>query len=139
MVRVGIRNHRLPFSRMEVSAKRLRCILWTARCTAGGGTGASAERFYRHARGRTRTIQGTHVEERRVCGRRIRQKQSEKPSLVPGRTRRSNHATFSHRAVEHWRIVSSGTLTAGHLTDQGDHWTAEVEGISLPPLTLRLT
>jgi 2-keto-4-pentenoate hydratase len=36
-------------------------------------------------------------------------------------------------------IVSSGTLTAGHLTDQGDHWTAEVEGISLPPLTLRLT
>lgn len=36
-------------------------------------------------------------------------------------------------------IVSSGTLTAGHLTDQGDLWTAEVEGLSLPPLTLRLT
>jgi 2-keto-4-pentenoate hydratase len=36
-------------------------------------------------------------------------------------------------------IVSSGTLTAGHLTDAGDSWTAEVEGIALPPLTLRIT
>jgi 2-keto-4-pentenoate hydratase len=36
-------------------------------------------------------------------------------------------------------IVSSGTLTAGHPTDRGDLWTVEVEGLSLPPLTLRLT
>jgi 2-keto-4-pentenoate hydratase len=36
-------------------------------------------------------------------------------------------------------IVSSGTLTAGHLSGQGDLWTAEVEGLPLPPLTLRLT
>jgi 2-oxo-3-hexenedioate decarboxylase len=36
-------------------------------------------------------------------------------------------------------IVSSGTLTAGHLADRGDVWTVEVEGLSLPPLTLRLT
>jgi len=36
-------------------------------------------------------------------------------------------------------IISSGTLTAGHLTAKGDLWTAEVEGISLPSLTLRLT
>jgi hypothetical protein len=35
-------------------------------------------------------------------------------------------------------IVSSGTLTAGHPTAKGDLWTAEVEGISLPSLTLRL-
>ncbi|MFY9740502.1 MAG: hypothetical protein WA252_14080 [Candidatus Sulfotelmatobacter sp.] len=35
-------------------------------------------------------------------------------------------------------IVSSGTLTAGHPTAAGDIWTAEVEGISLPSLTLRL-
>ncbi len=35
-------------------------------------------------------------------------------------------------------IISSGTLTAGHLTAKGDLWTAEVEGISLPSLTLRL-
>src|SRR5271167_4747338 len=36
-------------------------------------------------------------------------------------------------------IVSSGTLTAGHPTDRGDLWTVEVEGLSLPPLTVRLT
>ncbi|HEY6301861.1 MAG TPA: hypothetical protein VIX14_02235 [Terriglobales bacterium] len=36
-------------------------------------------------------------------------------------------------------IVSSGTLTAGHLTDGGDLWKVEVEGLLLPPLTLRLT
>jgi len=36
-------------------------------------------------------------------------------------------------------IVSSGTLTAGHFTASGDVWTAEVEGIPLPSLTLRLT
>ena len=36
-------------------------------------------------------------------------------------------------------IISSGTLTAGHATDNGDLWTAEVEGLPLPPLTLRLT
>jgi 2-keto-4-pentenoate hydratase len=35
-------------------------------------------------------------------------------------------------------IVSSRTLTAGHPTDKGDLWTVEVEGLSLPPLTLRL-
>lgn len=35
-------------------------------------------------------------------------------------------------------IVSSGTLTPGHLTNRGDVWTVEAEGISLPPLTLRI-
>ncbi len=36
-------------------------------------------------------------------------------------------------------IVSSGTLTAGHLTESGDLWKAEVEELPLPPLQLRLT
>jgi len=36
-------------------------------------------------------------------------------------------------------IISSGTLTAGHLTDKDDLWNAEVEGLPLPSLTLRLT
>jgi 2-keto-4-pentenoate hydratase len=36
-------------------------------------------------------------------------------------------------------IVSSGTLTAGHPTQQGDVWTVEVLGLSLPPLSLHLT
>ena len=35
-------------------------------------------------------------------------------------------------------VVSSGTLTAGHFAGNGDVWTVEVEGLSLPPLTLAL-
>jgi len=35
-------------------------------------------------------------------------------------------------------LVSSGTLTAGHLVQSGDRWTAELEGLALPPLTLQL-
>jgi 2-keto-4-pentenoate hydratase len=35
-------------------------------------------------------------------------------------------------------IISTGTLTAGHPTVSGDIWTAEIEGLPLPPLTLRL-
>jgi 2-dehydropantoate 2-reductase len=36
-------------------------------------------------------------------------------------------------------IVSSGTLTAGHLIVPGDTWTAELVGLPLPNLSLRLT
>jgi len=36
-------------------------------------------------------------------------------------------------------IVSSGTLTAGHPTAAGDLWTADVDRIPLPSLSLRLT
>jgi 2-dehydropantoate 2-reductase len=35
-------------------------------------------------------------------------------------------------------IISSGTLTAGHLLNKGDTWTAELQGLSLPHLRLRL-
>ena len=35
-------------------------------------------------------------------------------------------------------IISTGTLTSGHLTEAGDSWTAEVTGLAVPPLTLRL-
>src|ERR1700722_6404142 len=35
-------------------------------------------------------------------------------------------------------IISTGTLTAGHPTVSGDIWTAELEGLPLPPLTVRL-
>jgi 2-keto-4-pentenoate hydratase len=52
-------------------------------------------------------------------------------------------AAIARRSPSHplsaGEIVSSGTLTAGHLTGKGDIWTGEVEGISLPSLTLRLT
>jgi 2-keto-4-pentenoate hydratase len=46
---------------------------------------------------------------------------------------------FPSHPLSAGEIVSSGTLTAGHPTVKGDLWTAEVEGISLPSLTLRLT
>ena len=46
---------------------------------------------------------------------------------------------FPDEPLSAGEIVSSGTLTAGHPTDSGDLWTVEVEGLPLPPLTLRLT
>ncbi len=46
---------------------------------------------------------------------------------------------FPDEPLSTGEVVSSGTLTAGHLTDKGDLWTAEIEGLSLPALTLRLT
>jgi 2-keto-4-pentenoate hydratase len=46
---------------------------------------------------------------------------------------------FPAQPLSAGEIVSSGTLTAGHPTGRGDVWTVEVEGLSLPPLTLRLT
>jgi 2-keto-4-pentenoate hydratase len=46
---------------------------------------------------------------------------------------------FPTQPLSAGEIISSGTLTAGHPTDPGDHWTAEVEGLPLPSLTLRLT
>ena len=46
---------------------------------------------------------------------------------------------FPSKPLSAGEIISSGTLTAGHATDRGDLWTVEVDGLSLPPLTLRLT
>src|SRR4029077_10782487 len=45
---------------------------------------------------------------------------------------------FPSEPLRAGEIVSSGTLTAGHLTDRGDLWKVEVEGLALPPLTLCL-
>jgi 2-keto-4-pentenoate hydratase len=46
---------------------------------------------------------------------------------------------FSHEPLSEGEIISSGTLTAGHLMAKGELWKAEVGGIDLSPLTLRLT
>lgn len=46
---------------------------------------------------------------------------------------------FPGQPLSAGEIVSSGTLTAGHPADRSDLWTVEVEGLSLPPLTLLLT
>lgn len=36
-------------------------------------------------------------------------------------------------------VISTGTITAGHLATAGDRWTVDVEGLALPSLTLQLT
>jgi 2-keto-4-pentenoate hydratase len=46
---------------------------------------------------------------------------------------------FPSHPLSAGEVVSSGTLTAGHAIGKGDLWTAEVEGLYLPALTLRLT
>ena len=46
---------------------------------------------------------------------------------------------FPDEPLTKGEIVSSGTLTAGHLTQAGDRWTAELDGLALPPVTLELT
>jgi 2-keto-4-pentenoate hydratase len=46
---------------------------------------------------------------------------------------------FPTQPLSAGEIVSSGTLTAGHPAALGDLWKVEVEGLSLSPLTLRLT
>jgi 2-keto-4-pentenoate hydratase len=46
---------------------------------------------------------------------------------------------FPTQPLDAGEIVSSGTLTAGHMIDKGDLWKVDVEGLPLPPLTLCLT
>jgi 2-oxo-3-hexenedioate decarboxylase len=46
---------------------------------------------------------------------------------------------FPGQPLSAGEIVSSGTLTAAHPTGGGDRWTAEIEGLSLPSLTMQLT
>lgn len=45
---------------------------------------------------------------------------------------------FPDEPLSKGEIVSTGTLTAGHLTAAGDQWRVEVEGIELQPLALAL-
>jgi 2-keto-4-pentenoate hydratase len=46
---------------------------------------------------------------------------------------------FPDEPLSAGELVSSGTLTAGHLTAAGDQWKVEVEGLALGPLVLTLT
>jgi 2-keto-4-pentenoate hydratase len=46
---------------------------------------------------------------------------------------------FPDEPLRSGEIISSGILTAGHLTERGDRWTVEAEGLSLPPLELSVT
>lgn len=46
---------------------------------------------------------------------------------------------FPDQPLSVGELISTGTLTAGHALERDDLWTAEVTGLALPPLTLRLT
>jgi len=45
---------------------------------------------------------------------------------------------FPEQPLSAGELISTGTLTAGHLIEKGDRWTAEVHGLALPPLKLHL-
>jgi len=45
---------------------------------------------------------------------------------------------FPDQPLSAGELISTGTLTAGHLIEKGDPWTAEVHGLALPQLTLHL-
>jgi 2-keto-4-pentenoate hydratase len=45
---------------------------------------------------------------------------------------------YPEESLSAGEIVSTGTLTAGHLTTPGDQWKVELEGIELPSLSLTL-
>ena len=46
---------------------------------------------------------------------------------------------FPHEPLRAGELISSGTLTPGHSTERGDEWKVEVNGLPLPPLTLRMS
>jgi 2-keto-4-pentenoate hydratase len=60
------------------------------------------------------------------------------PALCLAELSRAILRRFPTQPLTTAEIVSSGTLTSGHLTGKGDLWAVEIEGISLPPLILRL-
>ena len=45
---------------------------------------------------------------------------------------------FPDEPLSAGEIVSLGTLTSGHLTQSGDRWRAEVEGLGLPAITMEI-
>ena len=61
------------------------------------------------------------------------------PALCLGELGGSIAKRFPAELLSRGEIVSTGTLTAGHLTEKGDRWTAELDGLGLPQLTLELT
>lgn len=61
------------------------------------------------------------------------------PALCLGELGGAIARRFPGELLSRGEIVSTGTLTAGHLTQKGDRWTAELEGLGLPKLTVELT
>jgi 2-oxo-3-hexenedioate decarboxylase len=60
------------------------------------------------------------------------------PALCLAELSRAIAKRFPAEPLRAGEIVSSGTLTAGHPLEKNDLWTAELEGIPLPSLSLKL-
>ena len=90
------------------------------------------------AGGRTVSIQGANVQEWGVRGRGLRQELLARPGAIPGRTGPLDGAKPPDQPLSRAKMMSSGTLTAGHATQAGDEWRCGVEGLPLPCLRWRL-
>src|ERR1700745_188193 len=127
-----VRNHRLPFSGVEVSAIRLHAALLVGekmrvRPELIPSLVDELSRFkVRMSRN------GDFVEE--GSGRNA----LKNPALCLAELTTAIARRFPDHPLSAGEIVSSGTLTAGHATGAGDEWTVDVEGISSPSLSLRL-
>jgi 2-oxo-3-hexenedioate decarboxylase len=60
------------------------------------------------------------------------------PALCLAELGRAIARRFADEPLTAGEIVSTGTLTAGHAITTGDRWTAKLEGLRLPSLTLTL-
>src|ERR1700751_447345 len=127
-----VRNHRLPFSGVEVSAIRLHAALLVGekmrvRPELIPSLVDELSRFkVRMSRN------GDFVEE--GSGRNA----LKNPALCLAELSAAVVRRFPDQPLSAGEIVSSGTLTAGHATGKGDEWTAKVEGLLLPSPTPQL-
>ena len=126
-----------PFPGLEISTGRFRRVARTARGAGRRRTQAGHARTDSHAPRAAAVIQGTHVEKRRIRGRRIGQEFLAQSRIVPGG---AGDAVLKRGQppLGTGEIISSGTLTAGHLLAKGDTWSAELQGLPLPNLSFRL-
>ena len=71
--------------------------------------------------------------------RRIRAQLSSKPGALPRRTRAAILRRSPEEPLAAGELISSGTLTESQPIAPGETWTAVVEGLDLPALTLTTT
>lgn len=60
------------------------------------------------------------------------------PALCLAELARAVVRRFPNEPLRAGEMVSSGTLTSGHLIQKGEHWTCQVEGLPLPALMFEL-
>ena len=143
VARARVRDHRLSLRRLEVSARRLRRRLWSARRAhrrrAASGHGGEHRRRSSSSCRPSRSGSRRRTDELRAHGRVGPANSLRSPALCLGRAR-VGHARKQDGAepLAAGDLVSSGTLTESTPIQPGATWTASVEGIDLSTLTLTL-